>query len=419
MAIGPARGRAAPTREAAPARPPGRWASLALVALLLCAAAVPVRAATETLLVLGLHNDLPPSKKYRDWRDFRLGLGIRGRLTQLAADTGAFVLLEDRTLAASLREALGGYWIEESALARDPEAARRESGAAWVLYGDLDHVGVTRNRLSGPIGRASWKYRVRLSVCLHGDAARELCQAGEGESRTAKTAIGFAYRGDDLAWDQAGPSEAVGRALDAAFADLWRRVAGRLPQRHSPLAAAKRPWSGEPLPVYVAGFGLSATVERLYPELAESRVGWGLCQRIVESLYDSGRFTFVEEKAEVVHRMARLLRDPSADEVPTQAAEWLLYGEVVDLQVARREKIRRGGAELETRITLQIRWVERRSQHVFPATGSGSHVARLVDWKAGRPIDDLDERSIGIATDVAVAQAVERLLQSLAGSGTR
>lgn len=386
--------------------------SVCLAAGLLAIATLPVRA--DTLVVLGLRNDLPEGKKYEKWQDFRLGMGIRGRLTQMAADAGGFTLLEDRTLAASVGEALGGYWLRETPALEDPESVLRATGAAWVLYGNLDHVGVTRDRVSGPLSVARWRYRVHLTVCLYSDGLGEICQEGEGRSKTTKVAVGFEYRGNDLAWDQAGPAEAVTQALGEAFAALARRASPHLGRPDETRIAGHVLEDGQPLPVYVAGFGLSSTVARTYPELPASQVGWGLSQRIVESLYDSGRFTFVEEKAEVVEHVARLLRG----EVPAGGgeageAEWLLYGEVVDLQVARREKITKGAAEIETRITLQTRLVERESQRFYPATATGSHVARLVGWKAGRPIDELDERSVGMATDAAVREAVEKLVRSL------
>ena len=391
-------------------RPP-----LLLALALASAASAAAQSATpaapaDILVILGLRNDLPDTKKYRPWRDYRLGMGVRGRLAQMAAASGRFVLLEEHALASSVGDALGGYWLRETSAA-DPRRLAEAAGAAWVLYGDLSEVGVRRSRTSGPVGRISWRYRVRLRVCLDSSLSGELCRQAEGIAKTKKLSAGFEYRGDDFTWDQAGPAEAVAAALSDAFGAVLGAAAAHLgrPGGWRPRLAA-----GDPLPVYVAGFGLSRAVAGTYPELADSQVGWGLCQRIVDALFDSGRFLFLEEKAEVVERMAALLRRRTAPEAPApEEADWLLYGEVVDLHVARREKISRAAAEHETRITLQIRLLERASGRFYPAAATGRHVARLTGWKGGRAIDDLDERSVALATDDAVRRAAEALLGTL------
>lgn len=43
-----------------------------------------------------------------------------------------------------------------------------------------------------------------------------------------------------------------------------------------------------------------------YPELAEKRVGFGLSNILVETLFDTGRFTFLEEKEQILKRLVEL-----------------------------------------------------------------------------------------------------------------
>jgi hypothetical protein len=193
---------------------------------------------------------------------------------------------------------------------------------------------------------------------------------------------------------------------------------------------------GARLDVYVAGFGLSDSVAKRYPELIAGQVGFGIANRLVEGLYESGRFTFREEKAEVVERTADLLRghraaaDPGAAGLPD--VRWLLYGEVVDLRTARRESVRgfKTENEVETEVTLQIRLLDRRSHTFHPATASGTQrspqpVQAAVTAGGSPPpasgaraaaaegTDALDPAAVAAATDQAVARAVAQLVAEL------
>src|SRR4030095_14221015 len=76
-----------------------------------------------------------------------------------------------------------------------------------------------------------------------------------------------------------------------------------------------------------------------YPELAEKRVGFGLSSILVETLFDSGRFAFLEEKEQLLKRLVELweltedgilVKNPTAKETDLQAPEFLMYAEVFD-----------------------------------------------------------------------------------------
>ncbi len=187
-------------------------------------------------------------------------------------------------------------------------------------------------------------------------------------------------------------------------ASTWR-------QRDAVPAAA--PSIPEQLPVYVASFGLAPSVAQRYPELTTAQVGLGISNRIAEALYDSGRFIFVEEKAEMAQRISELIRGAAAAPDPPAGpmeVRWLLYGEVAELRVARHESVAgvRAKAEVEIRVTIQIRLLDRASRRYFPATATGSSVARLRDRDA-----DYDEVAVGVATEQAVRLAAEQLLANL------
>lgn len=185
-----------------------------------------------SILVLGLENRLPGGKKKKNetWRDLRLGMGVRGRLVQMCADSGAFVLVEERDLVPSVKEALSGYWLTEPSARqlKDLDHVHEASAVDWVLFGTLDFVGVVRNQVKGPVGVERWRYRVKLNLCIHGAGrAQALCHEGTGKSSTTVVTAGFEYRGNDLAWDQAGPAQAVDLALVDAFNHLmpkWEKT---------------------------------------------------------------------------------------------------------------------------------------------------------------------------------------------------
>ena len=177
--------------------------------------------APAALVVLGLENRV----EKKAWRDRRLGVGLRGRLAQMCADSGAFTLIEEKDLAPALRDALGGYWLREKSAEElaDLAGLHRSTGAEWIVHGSLDEVGVTRDRVTGIVGGRRWAYRVAVRLCLHAAGGAELCEEGTGRSTTTVVGAVVTYRGDEVAFDQAGPAEAADRALVDAFNRLMPR----------------------------------------------------------------------------------------------------------------------------------------------------------------------------------------------------
>lgn len=186
----------------------------------------------------------------------------------------------------------------------------------------------------------------------------------------------------------------------------WRsRDAPALPAAPAPALDGAR------LTAYVASFGLSQRVAERHPELLEARAGLGVAQRIADVLYESGRFRFLEEKAEMAARLADF-RARAGDADAPEEARWLLYGELVDVQVARDERVAgfAGRAEETTRATVQIRLVDRRGGRYLPATATGSAVSPA----EGAP-EALDPEALADATAEAVRAAAADLLARLEG----
>ena len=186
--------------------------------------------ARPTVLVLGLESEVEEP----EWRDRRLGMGLRGRLAQMLADSGAVSTLEERELAPSVRDAVGGYWLREREDTADRherlDSLHRETGADWIAHGELASVGVTRDRVTGLVGGRRWTYRAQIRLCLHGRQGESLCREGRGKSVTRVMSVGVEYRSGGVAFDQAGPAQAVDRALIAAFDRLmpvWEKTESR------------------------------------------------------------------------------------------------------------------------------------------------------------------------------------------------
>jgi curli biogenesis system outer membrane secretion channel CsgG len=244
----------------------------------------------------------------------------------------------------------------------------------------------------------------------------------------AAAALGSIAAGCATTTHDRGPAEAT-----------WRRGGA------APAAAAAG--STEPVAVYVASFGLAPSVAADHPELTSAQVGLGVSNRIADALYDTGRFRFLEEKAEVAARIAGLLArgaagaeagesagetpagETAAEGAPAEAgddetaalaappeARWLLYGEVVAVEVERRESVAGvvGRSEVETRVGVQIRLVDRETRRFVPATATGAHVGR----SGGREGDlgALDPAAVGAATAEAVRKAAAALVAKLGPS---
>lgn len=155
----------------------------------------------------------------------------------------------------------------------------------------------------------------------------------------------------------------------------------------------------------VLPLGLSERAARNYPHLLEQSVGMGIHNRVVEALYDCGRFRFVEEKPEIVKDVLdRQWLSSSGMVDQTEAvrmgrilgAKKVIYGEVFDYA--------RGGEKIMglkaqkghlVRMGVQVRCVDVETLEYVPGTGSG---------------DGTDD---GQAADNAVSEAVDALLERM------
>lgn len=104
-------------------------------------------------------------------------------------------------------------------------------------------------------------------------------------------------------------------------------------------SAALPVYSGPKTVVAVLPLGLSEQAAKRYPRLLDKSVGMGVHNMVVESLYDSNRFTFVEEKPEIIKDVmdrqwmssAGMVDQGTAVEMGRMlGAKKVIYGEVYD-----------------------------------------------------------------------------------------
>jgi len=91
--------------------------------------------------------------------------------------------------------------------------------------------------------------------------------------------------------------------------------------------------------IQVVQINIPAEDIKHYPELGEKRVGFGLSNILVETLFDTGRFTFLEDKEQILKRLVELweltedgilVKNPVAPDTALQAPDFLVYAQIFD-----------------------------------------------------------------------------------------
>ena len=176
--------------------------------------------------------------------------------------------------------------------------------------------------------------------------------------------------------------------------------------------------------VQVIRFVIPTDVANKYPELLEKRVGWGLCNRIVDSFYETERFIFIEEKEEMLKRLVdnwKLTQagiytsDEEIEPGSLKAPEYFIYGEVFDFAVSKRERVMgtRKREMLFTRIGVQIRLVNARTGEYAPGSGIGESWTESSGSVWARTRLEFDQSTVGEATQRAVNLAILKLLERM------
>lgn len=188
----------------------------------------------------------------------------------------------------------------------------------------------------------------------------------------------------------------------------------------------------EPFPAYdgskkrvqILRFGVPQEIAERYPELAQKRVGWGLYNTVIDELYSTGRFEFVEEKASIRERIMQnwalsqsglVVEEQQIDGSSGMSLpQFLVYAEVFDFSVNSAEKIVGISAEKVTTslIGIQLRIVDVATGQYIPSSGNGeaSTTAKMVWITVDQPFN---QSTVGLATRRAVHAAVLSLVKKM------
>lgn len=171
-----------------------------------------------------------------------------------------------------------------------------------------------------------------------------------------------------------------------------------------------------------------------YPELAEKRVGFGLSNLLVETLFDTGRFSFLEEKEQILKRLVELwkltdagifVKTTEAPEPGLQAPDFLVYAEVFDfVACSPTEKIGPTSKNLSctTSVEVQVRIGNAVTGEYIPGStdplsreGKYLHTVQLPLFGNARLM--FDQSAVGKATLKATRYALYKALQRFDRAG--
>ena len=165
------------------------------------------------------------------------------------------------------------------------------------------------------------------------------------------------------------------------------------------------PYDGPKTVVAVLPLGLSERAAKAYPHLLAKDVGLGIHNRVIETLYDTNRFRFVEEKPEVVKdvldrqwlSMAGMVDQSTAVEMgKLLGAQKVIYGEVYDFaQGGEQVSGFSSRSNFNTRMGVQVRCVDVETLEYVPGSGTG---------RGG---------DVGEASEGAIREAVAGLIRRL------
>ncbi|MCF8305500.1 MAG: hypothetical protein K9I71_08665 [Ignavibacteriales bacterium] len=175
--------------------------------------------------------------------------------------------------------------------------------------------------------------------------------------------------------------------------------------------------------IQVISFGVPDNILEKYPELKEKRVGFGLTNRLVETLYETNRFDFIEEKEAVVKRVVdnwTLSESDLADPMQEiknkglQIPKYLVYAEVYDFAVSYSETVVGIASEKtnNTLIGIQVRFVDVATGKFVPGSGLGESKNQSVAiWMS--PEISFDQTTVGQASQQALNIAARNVLNRM------
>lgn len=177
------------------------------------------------------------------------------------------------------------------------------------------------------------------------------------------------------------------------------------PQTNQPKAVTTfPPYNGPKVIVAVLPLGLSERAAKAYPHLLVKDVGMGMHNRVVEVLFDTNRFRFVEEKPEVIKDVldrqwmssAGMVDQKTAVELgKILGAKKVIYGEVYDYAQGEDRIVGFSVQKnMTTRVGVQIRYVDVETLEYIPGSGigRGQDIAAATDDAVRSAVSGLTKR---------------------------
>jgi curli biogenesis system outer membrane secretion channel CsgG len=194
------------------------------------------------------------------------------------------------------------------------------------------------------------------------------------------------------------------------------------------------PYGGPKRNIQVVQINIPADDIKRYPELGERRVGFGLSNILVETLFDTGRFTFLEDKEQILRRLVELweltedgilVKNPVAPDTALQAPDLLIYAEVFDFVACSPvERIGLVNKNLTcvTSVGVQVRIANTASGEYIPGSTDplspeGKYVHTVSLSLFGDTRLAFDQSAVGKATLKATQYAVLKALQRFDRAG--
>lgn len=141
------------------------------------------------------------------------------------------------------------------------------------------------------------------------------------------------------------------------------------------------PYDGPKLIVAVLPLGLSKMAAQRYPHLLKKSVGLGVHNRVVEALYDTGRFRLVEEKRDIIKEVmdrqwmssAGMVDEATAISLGKMlGAQKVIYGELYDYAEGGEKVVGLSSqSRFMIRVGVQVRLVDVETLEYVPASGVG------------------------------------------------
>jgi curli biogenesis system outer membrane secretion channel CsgG len=175
--------------------------------------------------------------------------------------------------------------------------------------------------------------------------------------------------------------------------------------------------------VIVFPWNISKIDVEKYPILRDHRIGFGVTNRLIDVLFDTNRFEFIEEKQEISKRLIQQMQQcqknkvcnqEGAQQLKLKTADYIIYPEVYHFGIENHTNI--NGISTSNKqyveIGIQLKIINARTA---TTESIGSYIGQKVLKSEGdifnNPMMNFSQSALGKATDKAIKGAIFKLLK--------